>query len=96
MQVRAVGVGLCIGVLMNFVNCYFGVLTGWVTMGSLQSALLGFGIFRLLEKMQAPGFTAPLTPLENVVLQTTSVAVATMPLAGGMYPRAGHSPGHQY
>jgi uncharacterized oligopeptide transporter (OPT) family protein len=48
---------------------YFGLQTGWVTMGSLQSTLLGFGIFRLLQRW-LPDFG----PLENVILQTSAVA----------------------
>ena len=49
-------------------------------MGSLQSAILGFGIFRLLEKSCGiRGFTME----ENVIVQTTAVATATMPLAAG-------------
>jgi len=47
-------------------------------MGSLQSSVLGFGVFRALQRF-APNFT----PLENVVLQTVAVATATMPLAAG-------------
>ncbi len=50
--------------------------TGWVTMGSLQSALVGFGLCRLM-RLRAFG------PVENVMLQTVAVATATMPLAGG-------------
>ena len=51
-------------------------------MGSLQSAILGFGIFKLLERFECmKGFTVE----ENVIVQTTSVATATMPLAAGMY-----------
>ncbi|KAG8890770.1 hypothetical protein FRB98_004815 [Tulasnella sp. 332] len=44
---------------------------------SLQSALLGYLLARLI-----PSFS-PLTPQENVVLQTTAVATGTMPLAAG-------------
>ncbi len=51
-----------------------------ISMGSLQSAILGFGIFRLLERScSITGFTVE----ENVILQTTAVATATMPLAAG-------------
>jgi len=56
---------------------YFGLQTGWVTMGSLQSSLLGFAIFKVLLRDQTFG------PIENVLLQTAAVATATMPLAGG-------------
>ena len=44
---------------------------------SLQSALLGYLISRLLPSV------SPFTPQENVVLQTTATATGTMPLAAG-------------
>jgi uncharacterized oligopeptide transporter (OPT) family protein len=57
---------------------YFGLQTGWVTMGSIQSALIGYGIFQVL-----PTRGRPFGALENVVVQTVAVATATLPLAGG-------------
>ncbi len=42
---------------------------------SIQSALIGFLISRLLP--------TPLTPQEIIVVQTTAVATGTMPLAAG-------------
>jgi uncharacterized oligopeptide transporter (OPT) family protein len=42
---------------------------------SIQSALIGFLISRMLR--------APLTPQEIIVVQTTAVATGTMPLAAG-------------
>lgn len=42
---------------------------------SIQSALIGFLISRMLK--------TPLTPQEIIVVQTTSVATGTMPLAAG-------------
>ncbi|KAK9800344.1 hypothetical protein WJX73_006522 [Symbiochloris irregularis] len=80
LTVRALAVGLAVGSLLACSNMYFGLQTGWVTMGSLQSAILGFGIFRLLEKSWMKGFSMA----ENVILQTTAVATATMPLAAGL------------
>ena len=47
-----------------------------------QSAVLGFGVFRVLERY---GITSGLSVAENVILQTTSVATATMPLAAGAH-----------
>ncbi|KAG8906328.1 hypothetical protein FRB99_007108 [Tulasnella sp. 403] len=44
---------------------------------SLQSALLGYLMARLIPSI------SPLTPRENVVLQTTATATGTMPLAAG-------------
>ena len=71
--------------LSCFTNMYFGLQTGWVTMGSIQSALIGFGLFQLPWRRCAGrgrGYR-PFGPLENVVVQTVSVATATLPLAGG-------------
>ncbi|KAL7415601.1 OPT oligopeptide transporter protein-domain-containing protein [Mrakia frigida] len=79
---RAVSVGLLVGCLMAFTNLYFGLQTGWISMMSLQSALLGFGIFKLVPKV-FPN-SRPFTVQENVVLQTTAVATGTMPLAAGL------------
>lgn len=50
-------------------------------MGSLQSTLLGFGTFKLLQRRFS--LFSNFSPVENVLLQTTAVATATMPLAGG-------------
>ncbi|KAI0926427.1 hypothetical protein AcV5_008892 [Taiwanofungus camphoratus] len=72
---RAALSGLLIGCLLCFTNLYFGLQTGWISMMSLQSALIGF----LLSKF----FPTPISPQENVVLQTIAVATGTMPLAAG-------------
>jgi uncharacterized oligopeptide transporter (OPT) family protein len=52
-----------------------------VTMGSLQSAVLGFGLFKTLQRL---GWGQDFTVAENVIVQTTAVATATMPLAAGL------------
>ncbi|KIY73454.1 oligopeptide transporter [Cylindrobasidium torrendii FP15055 ss-10] len=72
---RAVILGLLIGSLLCFTNLYFGLQTGFISMMSLQSSLIGFLISRMLP--------TPLTPQELVVVQTTSTATGTMPLAAG-------------
>ena len=59
-------------------------VTGWVSMMSLQSALLGFALFRLLPRILPSLVSKPFTPQENVILQTTAVATGTMPLAAGL------------
>ena len=74
--------GLGIGAILCFSNMFFGLETGWVTMGSLQSSVLGYALFHSLRRF--PLFQ-DFTPLENVVLQTTAVATGTMPLAGGTW-----------
>ncbi|KZP11045.1 OPT superfamily oligopeptide transporter [Athelia psychrophila] len=72
---KAVLLGLLIGCLLCFTNLYFGLQTGWISMMSLQSALIGFLLSRLLP--------IPLSAKELVVCQTTAVATGTMPLAAG-------------
>lgn len=47
---------------------YFGLQTGWVTMGSLQSAILGFGIFKFLQTF---GVCKNFTVEENVIVQVS-------------------------
>ncbi|ORX65863.1 OPT superfamily oligopeptide transporter [Linderina pennispora] len=76
---RAVAVGLVFGTILCFSNMYFGLQTGWISMMSLQSSLVGFAVFKALDKVLDVKFG----PAENVVLQTTAVATATMPLAAG-------------
>ncbi|PRP76763.1 hypothetical protein PROFUN_14888 [Planoprotostelium fungivorum] len=82
-SLASLAVGVSVGALMCFSNMYFGLQTGWVTMGSLQSTLLGFGIFKLIGMKSPDGLFAQFGPLDNVLLQSTAVATATMPLAGG-------------
>ncbi|KAJ6494880.1 OPT oligopeptide transporter protein-domain-containing protein [Mycena vitilis] len=72
---QAVVIGLLIGCLLCFANLSFGLQTGWISMMSLQSALIGFLISRLLP--------IPLSAQEIIVVQTTAVATGTMPLAAG-------------
>ncbi|KII89975.1 hypothetical protein PLICRDRAFT_138375 [Plicaturopsis crispa FD-325 SS-3] len=71
----AVVLGLLIGCLLCFTNLYFGLQTGWISMMSLQSALIGFILSSFLP--------TPLSPQELIVVQTTAVATGTMPLAAG-------------
>jgi uncharacterized oligopeptide transporter (OPT) family protein len=70
---------------------YFGLQTGWISMMSLQSSLLGFTMFKPFQHMLKHKFG----PVENVVLQTTAVATATMPLAAGKHTNNPLWPGAQ-
>ncbi|KAF9438309.1 hypothetical protein BGZ76_008697 [Entomortierella beljakovae] len=76
---RSVIVGVFIGTLLCFTNMYFGLQTGWISMMSLQSSLLGFAFFRASKRY----LKTPFGPAENVVLQSIAVATGTMPLAAG-------------
>ncbi|KAF9926367.1 hypothetical protein FBU30_004031 [Linnemannia zychae] len=76
---RSMVVGVFIGTLLCFTNMYFGLQTGWISMMSLQSSLLGFAIFKALKNF----IKVPFGPAENIVLQSVAVATGTMPLAAG-------------
>ncbi|KAJ2522965.1 OPT super, partial [Coemansia sp. RSA 2049] len=76
---RAIVVGLLFGTVLCFSNLWFGLQSGWISMMSLQSSLVGFAVFKAFERV----LDVPFGPAENVVLQSTAVATATMPLAGG-------------
>ncbi|VDC04799.1 unnamed protein product [Peniophora sp. CBMAI 1063] len=75
LTLRAIITGLLIGCLLCFTNLYFGLQTGWISMMSLQSALIGFLVSRM--------FKTPLSPQENVLIQATAAATGTMPLTAG-------------
>lgn len=76
--VRATLVGLLIGSIVLISNFQFGLQTGWVSMMSLPSALLGFTIFKLTP------MSRNFSDVENVYIQSVSVAVGTGPLAYGL------------
>lgn len=76
--IRATVVGLFIGSVVLISNFQFGLQTGWVSMMSLPSALLGFTIFKMLPLAQT------FTDVENVYIQSVAVAVGTGPLAYGL------------
>ncbi|CAN6657548.1 hypothetical protein TRVA0_030S00298 [Trichomonascus vanleenenianus] len=76
---RAIAAGLAIGSVVLFSNFFFGLQTGWVSMMGLPSSLLGFAIFKSLQKR----LSYPFTDVENVFIQSLAVAVGTGPLAFG-------------
>lgn len=75
---RATVAGLLIGSVVLISNFQFGLQTGWVSMMSLPSALLGFTIFKVLP------FSNTFTDVENVYIQSVAVSVGTGPLAYGL------------
>eukprot|EP01084_Bolivina_argentea_P182766 315469_1 len=77
---RSILIGLFLGCVLCFSNTYFGLQTGWVTMGSLQSALAGYGILQVCSKYNIGGES---NKFELNMIQTIAVASATMPLAAG-------------
>lgn len=75
---RSTVAGLLIGSVVLISNFQFGLQTGWVSMMSLPSALLGFAIFK------ASPMSSSFTDVENVYIQSVAVAVGTGPLAYGL------------
>ncbi|KAM9906378.1 hypothetical protein OXX69_006826 [Metschnikowia pulcherrima] len=75
---RATLVGLFIGSIVLVSNFQFGLQTGWVSMMSLPSALLGFAMFKFSP------YADSFSDVENVYIQSVAVAVGTGPLAYGL------------
>jgi len=86
--------GSLVGGLMCFSNMYFGLQSGWVTLGSLQSALLGFAALKVITALMPsrPGLVSrilgmgPFGPKENVRDPFTSPHVFWF--IGGRLPNA--------
>lgn len=88
---RALLLGLAIGVLIAFSNTYFGLQTGWISGMAMPSALVGFAYFkglRVLMSRLGDGVTRyrfgeGFSEVENVLVQTVAGSVGTMPLGCG-------------
>jgi uncharacterized oligopeptide transporter (OPT) family protein len=88
---RALLLGLAIGVLIAFSNTYFGLQTGWISSMSMPSALIGFAYFKGLRALMGGlgdnfarfGFGDDFSEVENVLVQTVAGSVGTMPLGCG-------------
>lgn len=88
---RAVMMGILIGILIAFSNTYFGLQTGWVSSMAMPSALIGFAYFKGLrtfaDRLGGPfkrmGLGEGFSEVENVLVQTVAGSVGTMPLGCG-------------
>lgn len=88
---RALLLGLLIGVLIAFSNTYFGLQTGWISGMAMPSALIGFAYFkglralmcRMGDTFQRWGWGEDFSEVENVLVQTVAGSVGTMPLGCG-------------
>ncbi|PWN45157.1 OPT superfamily oligopeptide transporter [Ceraceosorus guamensis] len=92
---RALLGGIAVGSLLAFTNLYFGLQSSWITMASLQAALVGYGLVKLfpapptwlasrIGSSGSPLHSGPFSPQENAVLQATAVSAGAMPLAAGL------------
>lgn len=79
LSLRALALGLVIGVLICFCNIYFGLQTGWGSGMSMPSALIGFVVLRSISKYAK----LPFTHSENVLVQTVAGAAGIMSLNCG-------------
>jgi uncharacterized oligopeptide transporter (OPT) family protein len=77
---RSISVGLVIGVVGCLSNVYFGLQNGFGDTMAMASSLLGFALFRPFKST----LRTPFGPKENVLIQTTASAIASMPLAAGL------------
>ncbi|UKZ78073.1 hypothetical protein TrVFT333_005807 [Trichoderma virens FT-333] len=77
--VRGVAAGLGVGTIICAANMYFGLQTGWVSIMSMPSSLMGFAVFKLLK----PYLRFPFSPVENVLVQSVAGGMAIMPLGCG-------------
>lgn len=77
--VRGVAAGLAVGTVICAANMYFGLQTGWVSIMSMPSSLMGFAVFKLLK----PYLRFPFSPVENVLVQSVAGGMAIMPLGCG-------------
>ncbi|KAI1095412.1 OPT superfamily oligopeptide transporter [Rostrohypoxylon terebratum] len=76
---RGVAAGLLVGLIICFSNMYFGLQTGWISMMTMPSSLLGFGLFKALSRH----LSFPFSPVENVLVQSVAGGMAIMPLGCG-------------
>lgn len=89
LTLRALVVGLIIGIVVCVSNIYFCLQTGWGSGMMMPSALLGYSAFKIM----GPHLNTPFTPEENVLIQTVAGATGTLPMASGF---AGVFPALEY
>lgn len=73
---RAIITGCSIGALINCMNIYFGMKTGWTIGGSLLGAILSFSIMNLFNNKNCPSI------LEVNISQTAASAAGGIASAG--------------
>ncbi|MGC8762716.1 MAG: OPT/YSL family transporter [Acidobacteriota bacterium] len=79
---RAVLSGMVLGVLMSFSNLYVGFKTGWTLGVSITASILGFALFRSLEKALPFLRRRPFGDLENNISQSVASAAGYIASAG--------------
>ncbi len=82
LTIRAVVTGMVLGGALSICNVYTGLKIGWGFNMSIPAMLIGFGLFKSLEKAGA----RPLGMLENNINQTAASAGANISSAGLVAP----------
>ena len=82
MTIRAVLTGMVLGGILSLCNIYSGLKIGWGFNMSITAMLLGFGAFKLVEKVGGKPFGI----LENNINQTAASSAASISSAGLVAP----------
>ncbi|MAT28761.1 MAG: peptide transporter [Sandaracinus sp.] len=83
LTIRAILTGMVLGGILSLCNVYAGLKIGWGFNMSITAMLLGFGLFKALEKGAG---TRSFGLLENNINQTTASSAASISSAGLVAP----------
>jgi OPT family oligopeptide transporter len=81
LTLRAVVMGMLLGVLMCVSNVYVGLKAGWSLGVAITSGILAYGAFSTLHRL-FPRWFAPFSILENNAMQSCASAAGTMSSGG--------------
>jgi uncharacterized oligopeptide transporter (OPT) family protein len=81
LTVRAVVMGMLLGMVMACSNVYVGLKAGWSLGVAITSCILAYSIFATLHRM-FPKLFPPFSILENNAMQSTASAAGSMTSAG--------------
>lgn len=76
---RAIGCGIILGSAVCFANTYFGLQAGIVNAMPMQSALLGFALFRAIQHR----LSKSLSPKETTTIEIVAGALGLAPFTSG-------------
>lgn len=82
LTIRAITTGMLLGGVLSLCNIYSGLKIGWGFNMSITAMLLGFGIFKMAERVGGKPFGL----LENNINQTAASSAASISSAGLVAP----------
>lgn len=80
LSIRALATGMLLGALLTPSNVYSGLKIGWSFNMSIIALLIGFGLWRAVERL---GYKKKWTALESNINQTTASSAASI-ISGGL------------